>query len=101
MACSAVPECDFLVYYPRGRSPRPNQADRPSGVLKTARALGNASRLQPGVGELLRPRDYDARYALNPLAVSYFKCALPFSLHLAWTLSYTFAGDSVPQVCCL
>ena len=82
-ACDAVPECDFLVYYPRGRSPGADPADRPSGVLKTARAPGNASRLQPGVGELLQPRDYDARYALNSLAVSYFKCALPFSLQLA------------------
>lgn len=79
-ACDAVPECDFLVYYPRGRSPGADPADRPSGVLKTARAPGNASHVQPGAGELLQPRDYDARYALNPLAVSYFKCALPVVL---------------------
>ena len=81
-ACDAVPECDFLVFYPRGRSAGADPADQPSGVLKTARAPSNASRLQPGVGELLQPRDYDVRYALNPLAVSYFKCALPLVLLL-------------------
>ena len=80
-ACDAVPECDFLVFYPRGRSLGGGPADRPSGVLKTARAPANASRLQPGVGELLQPRDYDVRYSFNPLAVSYFKCALP-AMHL-------------------
>lgn len=92
-ACDAVPECDFLVYYPRGRSPGADPADRPSGLLKTAGAAANASRLQPGLGELLQPKDYDARFALNPLAISYFKCALPAMLHLPVSCAYCCAAS--------
>ena len=100
-ACNAVPECDFLVYYPLGRAPGADPTDRPSGVLKTARARADASRLQPGVGELLQPRDYDARYALNPLAVSYFKCALPVTLRppvsRVYTCSHMFSSMAIDR----
>ena len=74
-ACSDTPECDFLVYYPLGRSLGRNPAQTPSGVLKTARAGADASQLRADEGDLLEPKGYDQRKSFNPLAVAYFKCA--------------------------
>ena len=84
-ACSETPECDFLVYYPLGRSLGAGPAQTPSGVLKTARAGANASRLHADEGDLLEPRGYDQRKSFNPLAVAYFKCAR-LSSHLSLRL---------------
>ncbi|KAK9819376.1 hypothetical protein WJX81_000475 [Elliptochloris bilobata] len=72
-ACDDVPECDFLVYYPLGRSLGADPTEQPSGVLKTARSPANASLLANDKGDLLEPKGYDARGSFNALAVSYYK----------------------------
>ncbi len=91
-ACSDTPECDFLVYYPLGRSLGGDPAQTPSGVLKTARAGADASQLRADEGDLLEPKGYDQRKSFNPLAVAYFKCARlsphQFALLLATDLWY-------------
>lgn len=82
-ACSDTPECDFLVYYPLGRSLDGDPAQTPSGVLKTARAAADASQLRADEGDLLAPKGYDQRKSFNPLAVAYFKCARLSPHHFA------------------
>ena len=44
-ACTAIPECDMFVYYPKGKSFSDKPRWGPSAILKTARDPNNATKL--------------------------------------------------------